>query len=418
MTGAEARLTYLFNQYMDGSASKDEAEEFLLLVNIDDHKSALLTLMDNYLEGSTFSEGLKEDQKRNILKNIFQAPVVSRTAQFIPVPGAENSLPKDKTLSWTRLLAAALVLLMLAVGTYFIKNQHSPVLYSQYHGELIPGGNKATLTLADGTKVSLTDATNGKLAEQAGVSIRKTADGQLLYELKEVSSLVQQDKSPILYNTISTPAGGQYQLILPDRTHVWLNAASSLRYPSSFAALKERRVELKGEAYFEVTKLNAGAVHIPFIVASRKQEVEVLGTHFNINSYEDEKFAATTLLEGSIRVSRPAVFERVIAPGEQALAGQDLQVIHVDPSTAVAWKNGLFKFENADIHTIMKQFSRWYNVDVVYEGKIPNNKFTGEVYRNMDASKALKILSYAKINFRIEAADHENIRKKIVITPN
>ncbi|MBB6272267.1 ferric-dicitrate binding protein FerR (iron transport regulator) [Pedobacter cryoconitis] len=417
MTGAEARLTYLFNQYMDGSASEDEAEEFLLLVNIDDHKSALLTLMDNYLEGSTFSEGLKEDQKRNILKNIFQAPVVSRTAQFIPVPGAENSLPKDKTLSWTRLLAAALVFLMLAVGTYFIKNQHSPVLYSQYHGKLIPGGNKATLTLADGTKVSLTDATNGKLAEQAGVSIRKTADGQLLYELKEVSSLVQQDKSPILYNTISTPAGGQYQLILPDRTHVWLNAASSLRYPSSFAALKERRVELKGEAYFEVAKLNAGAVHIPFIVASRKQEVEVLGTHFNINSYEDE-FAATTLLEGSIRVSRPAVFERVIAPGEQALAGQDLQVIHVDPSTAVAWKNGLFKFENADIYTIMKQFSRWYNVDVVYEGKIPNNKFTGEVYRNMDASKALKILSYAKINFRIEAADHENIRKKIVITPN
>jgi transmembrane sensor len=412
MTIAEARLKYLFSQYMDGSASIAEAEEFLSLVNHDDYKEALHTLMDNYLEDKTFLQGLAEDQKRNILHMIFE---------YDTVPGTKNlqeATLKKSHIVWTKLLAAALILVLLAAGTYFIKNHGTPVVYSQYHGALNPGGNKATLTLADGTKVSLTDAANGKLAEQAGVSIRKTRDGQLLYELKEITPPGTPDKSPVLYNTISTPAGGQYQLILPDKTHVWLNASSSLKYPSSFAQLKERRVELKGEAYFEVSKLNIQPVHIPFIVVSKKQEVEVLGTHFNINSYEDEAIAATTLVEGSIKIRRPAVFEQIISPGEQALAGEGLKVVRVDPSTAVAWKNGLFKFENADIYAIMKQFSRWYNVDIAYEGKIPDNRFTGEVYRNMDASKALKILSYAKINFRIEAPDHQNAKKKIIITVN
>ncbi|QNK61073.1 FecR family protein [Pedobacter sp. PAMC26386] len=415
MTIEQARLKFLFNQYMNGSASKEEADEFLLLVNRDDQKKMLHNLMDKYLEGGTFSKGLAEDQKRNILKGVFPYTEMPE----IEIPQA-RSFEEVKTLFplWTKLLVAALFLFVLAIGTYFIKNQDKPILYSQYHGELVPGGNKATLTLADGTKISLTDATNGKIAEQAGVSIRKTVDGQLLYELKEIPSSTQHPKLPVLYNTISTPAGGQYQVILPDGTHVWLNAASSLKYPSSFTTLKERRVELRGEAYFEVAKVNVNAVHIPFVVVSRKQEVEVLGTHFNVNSYEDDGILATTLLEGSVKVRRPAVFERIISPGEQALVNQDIQVIEVDPLTAIAWKNGLFKFENANIYMIMNQFSRWYNVDIAYEGKIPNNKFTGEVYRNMDASKALKILSYAKINFRIETPDNKNARKKIVITPN
>ncbi|MET4139781.1 FecR domain-containing protein [Pedobacter sp. UYP1] len=400
MAIAEARLKILFNQYMNGSASAKQEQEFMRMVNSEAQKETLLDLMDSYLEDETFSQGLSTVQKTNILQTIFQP---AATKEIFPL--------------WTKILAAALLLVMLSVATYFIKNQDKSIVYSQYNGELVPGGNKATLTLADGTKLSLTDAANGKVAEQAGVSIRKTADGQLLYELKEITAN-QQTKPNLLYNTISTPAGGQYQLILPDGTHVWLNAASSLRYPASFAAFKQRRVELKGEAYFEVAKLNIQAAHIPFIVASRSQEVEVLGTHFNINSYEDEGVCATTLLEGSVKVSRPAVFEQILSPGEQALAGQDLQVLKVDPLTAIAWKNGLFKFENANIYTIMKQFSRWYNVDVGYEGKIPDNKFTGEVYRNMDASKALRILSYAKIKFRVETPDQPYARKKIVITSN
>ncbi|RAJ37152.1 FecR family protein [Pedobacter cryoconitis] len=397
MAVAEARLQVLFQQYMNGSASEKEVKEFMRIVDSEQQKETLLGLMDRYLEEEKYSQELSADQKTSILQVIFQ-PVHTKTLFSL----------------WTKVLTAAMLLIMLSVGTYFIKKQYTPIVYSQYTGELLPGGNKATLTLADGTKLSLTDAVNGKVAEQAGVSIRKTAAGQLLYELKETTT----NQSAILYNTISTPAGGQYQVILPDGTHVWLNAESSLRYPASFAALKKRRVELKGEGYFEVAKFNVKAVRIPFIVVSRNQEVEVLGTHFNINSYEDEGLCATTLLEGSIKVSRPAVFERLISPGEQALTGSELQVIKVDPLTAVAWKNGLFKFENANIYTIMKQFSRWYNVDVAYEGKIPDNKFTGEVYRNMDASKALRILSYAKIKFRVETPDQQHNRRKIIITSN
>lgn len=401
MTVAQAKLKFLFDQHMSGSASEKQEQEFMSIVNSEQQKEALFDLMDRYLESETFSQGLSATQKTGILEVVFQ-PVVTR--KVFPL--------------WTKILAAAMLLILLSVGTYFIKNQDKVVTYSQYNGELAPGGNKATLTLADGTKLSLTDAANGKVAEQAGVNIRKTAAGQLLYELKETSITNLQTKSNLLYNTISTPAGGQYQVILPDGTKVWLNAESSLKYPSSFAGLKQRRVELKGEAYFEVNKLNVQAKHIPFIVASRNQEVEVLGTHFNINSYENEGVSATTLLEGMVKVSRPAVFEQIISPGEQALAGQDIQVIQVDPLTAIAWKNGLFKFEKANIYTIMKQFSRWYNVDVAYEGKIPDNKFTGEVYRNMDASKALRILSYAKINFRVETPDRAYARKKIIITSN
>lgn len=401
MAVAQAKLKFLFDQYMNGSASEKQEQEFMGIVNSEQQKEALLDLMDRYLESETFSQGLSATQKTSILEVVFH-PVVTR--KVFPL--------------WTKIVAAAMLLILLSIGTYFIKNQGKAVTYSQYTGELAPGGNKATLTLADGTKLSLTDAANGKVAEQAGVSIRKTAAGQLLYELKETAISNLQTKPGPLYNTISTPAGGQYQVILPDGTKVWLNAESSLKYPSSFAGLKQRRVELKGEAYFEVSKLNVQAKHIPFIVASRNQEVEVLGTHFNINSYENEAVSTTTLLEGLVKVSRPAVFEQIISPGEQALAGQDIQVIQVDPLNAIAWKNGLFKFEKANIYTIMKQFSRWYNVDVAYEGKIPDNKFTGEVYRNMDASKALRILSYAKINFRVEIPDQAYARKKIIITSN
>lgn len=400
MAIAEARLKFLFNQYMSGSASAQQEQELMRIVNSEAQKEMLLNLMDGYLGDETFSLGLSTAQKTNILQTVFQS-VPTKT--LFPL--------------WTKIGVAALLLMLLSVATYFIKNQDKSIVYSQYNGELVPGGNKATLTLADGTKLSLTDAANGKVAEQAGISIRKTADGQLLYELKEITTH-QETKPMLLYNTISTPAGGQYQLILPDGTHVWLNAESSLRYPASFAAFRQRRVELKGEAYFEVAKLKIRSGHIPFIVASRKQEVEVLGTHFNINSYENEDICATTLLEGRVKVSRPAVFEQILFPGEQALAGQELQVIKVDPLTAVAWKNGLFKFENANIYTIMKQFSRWYNVEVAYEGKIPDNKFTGEVYRNMDASKALRILSYAKIKFRVETPDQPYARRKIIITSN
>ncbi|NQX38487.1 protein of unknown function [Pedobacter steynii] len=324
---------------------------------------------------------------------------------------------------WKRITAlVAVLLVIISAGLYFYNNfnsKHKVTIQDLATNDIKAGGDKAYLTLSDGKRIALTDVENGKIVtEQAGVSITKTAEGELLYQLKGVPLVGEENKGIILYNIISTPAGGQYQVVLPDGTHVWLNSASSLKYATSLASLKERTVVLTGEAYFEVSRGEKGQPKKPFIVKSRNQEVEVLGTHFNINSYEQEELTATTLLEGRVKVKRQGIFERTISPGEQSLVGKHIEIQKVDTSTAVAWKNGLFKFENANIYTVMNQFSRWYNFDVVYEGKVPTNKFNGEIYRNLNASKALRILSYARIKFRVEVNSKEPDRKRIVIISN
>lgn len=325
---------------------------------------------------------------------------------------------KDNVLQlWKRITIAAAMLIVMGAGMYYYIDSRSVTIQDLAVNDIKAGGNKAYLTLANGKRIVLSDAKNGKVAEEAGISITKTADGQLLYEIKE--NPAGKHVEEILYNTISTPAGGQYEVVLPDGTHVWLNAASTLKYATSIASLKERKVELNGEAYFEVSKLNYGGVKKPFIVKSDGQEVEVLGTHFNVSCYNQEGGTATTLLEGSVKVRRQGVFEETILPGEQALVQRGIRVTKVDTATAVAWKNGLFKFENANIYTVMNQFSRWYNFEVKYEGKAPGNKFNGEIYRSLNASKALKILNYAQIRFRVEVNNNDPEKKRIVIiNPN
>lgn len=323
-------------------------------------------------------------------------------------------------LLWQKIMAAAVVLILCAVGFYGYEQfaaRPNIIIQDLAKQDIKAGGNKAYLTLADGKQIALTDLENGKVAEQAGLSITKMADGKLLYELKEDPKGKENQNGEVLYNTISTPAGGEYQVVLPDGSRVWLNAASSLKYATSLANLKERRVTLTGEAYFEVSKAQ-GQFRKPFIVKSGNQEVEVLGTHFNISSYTQEPAIATTLLEGRVKVSRSGAFESILIPGEQSLVGKGIEIRKVDTATAVAWKNGLFKFEDANIYAVMNQFSRWYNFEVAYEGKIPDNKFNGEIYRNLNASKALKLLSYANIKFRVEVNSKEPERKKIVITSN
>ncbi|MBB6501181.1 FecR family protein [Pedobacter cryoconitis] len=406
---SKARIQLLFDQYMEETASAEETQEFFLLVNDPVNEVFLHHLMDEYLTSHEFTGGLDDSQKRNILNHVFSA---------------EDHLDSSVNLSrriyplYRKLMTAAVVLLTLSIGIYLVsKRVDSGKIYK---GELSPGGNKATLTLADGTKLSLTDAVNGKLAEQSGISIRKTADGKLLYEVKDPGYHHNNRRKAELsseFNTITTPPGGQYQVVLSDGSHVWLNSASSLKYPISFAS-SGRKVELTGEAYFEIAKVSNRKGRLPFIVSGKKQDVEVLGTHFNINGYDTDEFTITTLLEGSVKISKAAVFERIISPGQQARVNQNIKVAEVDTTVAVAWKNGLFKFENAGISTVMDQFSRWYDVDVEYKGKIPANKFNGEIYRNMNASKALRILGFANINFRVEAPENNHGRKKIVIIQN
>jgi ferric-dicitrate binding protein FerR (iron transport regulator) len=264
--------------------------------------------------------------------------------------------------------------------------------------DIMPGGNKAILTLGDNTTINLDDAKNGVVGQQGNTQVVKSKEGRLDYYT------VGAKASAITYNLLTTPRGGQYQLALPDGSKVWLNAASSLRYPTAFAG-KERVVELHGEAYFEI----APNPSMPFKVAVSQQageapaEIEVLGTHFNVKAYADEPAVHTTLLEGSVRVRKGRNIVP-LQPGQQASwnSARDVRVVPADVEEAVAWKNGLFKFNEATIEDVMRQLSRWYDVEVVYTNGIPGDLFRGEIYRNVNVSKVLKVLEASGVQFKVE----------------
>ena len=301
--------------------------------------------------------------------------------------------------------AAAVVLMVLSVGGYFYSQNRSIETENRLSvntHDVDPGGNKATLTLADGSKISLTDANNGELAKQSGVKISKSKNGELVY------SVIASDATPLAYNTISTPKGGVYQVNLPDGTKVWLNAASSIKFPTTFAQLSQRKVELEGEAYFEVAKNKK----VPFVVSTGGQQVQVLGTHFNISSYSDEGELKTTLLEGSVKVI--AANTIVLKPGQQSNLKRngsgDLKVSTANITQVMAWKNGFFHFEKENLHEVMRQLSRWYDIEVIYEVDRHDDEFMGDIPRGIKLSEALKILSFEGTQFRIEG--HKLIVKK------
>lgn len=319
---------------------------------------------------------------------------------------AENSLQNVKgkmrqlkrRVLWTRIAAAASVIMVLAAGLFLYISRHDTIPHSTEiaaQNDVKPGKNTATLTLADGSKVVLSDVSNGKLAEQAGVVISKTADGQVVYQAKAIGS-----KGDVKYNTLSTAKGETYQIALPDGTKVWLNAATSLKFPSTFAFSANRNVELSGEAYFEVAK---DKKH-PFVVRSAGQDVEVLGTHFNINSYADETNVKTTLLEGSVRVSS-ALRSKVLKPNQQSVlsSGNTIDVQPANLEETMAWKNGYFKFNDENLESVMRKLERWYDVEVIYDGEFENEGFSGKISRSRNISKVLKILESTKtVHFKVE----------------
>lgn len=306
---------------------------------------------------------------------------------------------------WPRIAVAAAAVVLVVFGIYFFEGRNrlgidsGKVLAMQ---DVLPGKVGATLTLADGRRIALSQASDGKLAEEAGVVISKASDGQLVYEIKD------NDDGAGKINTLSTANGETYQVRLPDGTRVWLNAGSSLRYPSSFASLKERRVELSGEGYFEVAKVFVGGrsagIRMPFIVKTASQQVEVLGTHFNINSYGNEPSVRTTLLEGSVRVGGLGSDGfRVLKPGQESLlAGTGFSIREADTEMAMAWKNKMFLFYNVDMKTIMRQLERWYDVQVDMD-RIPDREFYGEISRDVKLSEVLTMLGQtSKLKFKIE----------------
>jgi ferric-dicitrate binding protein FerR (iron transport regulator) len=306
------------------------------------------------------------------------------------------------------LYAAAVIFLVLVTGGGYLWMHRSSSSGATIAGEKdvakgfksdrSPGGNKAVLTLADGSTIVLDSAHNGLLSQQGNSKVQKLDSGQLAYEI--AASLKQPAASEATYNTITTPRGGQYQVVLSDGSKVWINAASSLRFPTSFSG-KGREVELKGEAYFEIKENKA----MPFKVkVSQGEEVEVLGTHFNIMAYEDEPVVKTTLLEGRIKVTA-GVTSKMVKPGQQVqinAKGELVLVGDVDVEEAVAWKNGYFQFHIADIETVMRQLTRWYDIDVYYESRKPEGHFLGEISRNNNLSDVLKMLEVNGVHFRME----------------
>jgi transmembrane sensor len=313
--------------------------------------------------------------------------------------------PERKVYYWRYMSVAAAVLVVIFAGILLLKknkpnNAVLMAVFKRQTNHLPPGGNRATLILSNGISINLSGIKNGTLASESGVVINKNADGRITYAHGKSNA-----KSANAFNTVFTPRGGQYQLILSDGTKVWLNSASSLKYPVSFTAAK-REVELSGEAYFEV----AHNQHKPFVVISNGQTVEVLGTHFNINAYMDEQATKTTLLQGSVKVLTNGVSNK-IKPGEQAmLKNGKLMVSEVDMDEAIAWKNGFFYFKDDDIKTVMRQLSRWYDVEIKYEGQMPERQFSGQMNKNIDASQLMHVLSIEKIHYRLED-------RTIVITP-
>lgn len=304
--------------------------------------------------------------------------------------------------------AASLLIVAASIFFFYLINsgafKHTPAYNHNVLADIRPGGNKAILTLSDGRVLALDSLSSGLLAQQGSVHVLKSAQGQVDYRAGGSPS------GEVTYNTMTTPRGGTFKLTLSDGTKVWLNAGSSLRYPVSFNGLKERRVELSGEAYLEVAANKSSL----FYVEAGKATVKVLGTHFDVMAYSDEKEIQTTLLEGGVAVSQDA-FVKVLRPGQQARITQDgaLSVFDVDADDYVAWKDGLIDLHHSDLAAVMRQISRWYDVEVVYEGSaMPSRALGGVVPRTLNLSEVLKVLKLMGINYRLEG------RKLTVILSN
>ena len=382
----EEYLQVLLNKYLAGGQTKEELEELLRHFEVEENKGILQEMIAQEMAKANTSESdaliraISENVEAKLFRQIRRKNRIRRLEPWHAI--------------------AAMLLIGLSFGGYFYLKQHKPadIQVAVKPADILPGGNRAILTLGDGTKVNLTAAKNGEIAKQSGARISKAADGQVAYT-------ITGNPTSVSFNTIETPMGGEYQVMLPDGTKAWLNAASSLKYPTSFASLKNREVELTGEAYFEVAHNRAQT----FLVKTAKQTVEVLGTHFNVMAYKDEVNTKTTLLEGSVKVSNGNSY-KMLKPGQESLVKGDIKIREADVDAAVAWKNGRTYFKDADIPTIMRSLGRWYNIDIVYQGDIPDELFTGGISRKSNLSSLLKILESGGIKATIEG-------RKLIVKP-
>ncbi|WP_367866927.1 FecR family protein [Pedobacter sp. WC2423] len=309
--------------------------------------------------------------------------------------------------------AAAAIFLVVCTGLYFYtsapaKNDIKGNTLSVTK-DIGPGGNFATLTLSDGKSIDLNTGRDRVLVQNNGLSIVNTKNSQLIYTANNVLDLskINHTKNNFSTNLLKTPRGGQYQVTLSDGTKVWLNSASSLKFPAQFIG-EERLVQLTGEAYFEVAKNPA----MPFKVTVNSTTVKVLGTHFNISAYGDLSSTKTTLLEGSIQLSNGKA-NKVLKPNQQGVIDNagSIKITDIDPEQAVAWKNGYFSFKRTSLPEIMQQISRWYNIEVIFHGKVSNEQdLFGKIKRNSNLSKTLELLEFSGVRFKVKD-------RQVIVTP-
>lgn len=371
--------------------------------------SAFISLYEKYLRGECTPAELDQlasfQDELKLAGEEWKDPAVSEEEVYQRIwtrlEKSRSPLPAAAKTWSPRWMSYAAALLLLAGGAswFFItaydypgKNKTAAVRPKK---TVIPGGNKAALTLADGTVITLDSAANGKIALESGVTVTKNRDGMLIYrsargDRKELSAGGAE-------NTISTPRGGQYELVLSDGTKVWLNAASSLKFPAHFDAV-QRQVTLSGEAYFEVRK-NPSA---PFVVSTPAQQIRVLGTHFNVRAYSDDLQTRTSLLEGRVTVSSSGK-SAMLVPGQEGVnrPGAPPDVRQADVEKCIAWKNGLFEFEDASIQEVMQQVSRWYDIAVIYKGEVPVRQFTGTISRKVSIDRVISMLQYSGLELQL-----------------
>lgn len=384
------RINYLLDQYVADAATEQETRElFMLLKDLPDD-SALKAKASQIWTAYTRKETRVQPDWETMYRQVISTPVT----------GHRNNTRR----LWIRIAAAASVVIIMGVAAWFMTGR-KPAGTSTTQPEIAvktdisaPDKARAVITLSNGQQIFLDSAGNGTLATQGKVQLAKHADGQLVYT---------GSSNEILYNTLNNPRGSKVvNLTLGDGTKVWLNSESSVRYPVAFNG-DTREVDITGEAYFEVAK----DASKKFLVRAGESFTEVLGTHFNINSYSDEQQIKITLLEGSVKVSKNAK-EMLLTPGQQAQVANNISLAgNVNLEQVMAWKNGLFSFDNADLSTVMRQISRWYNVEISYAGAVPQGRFKGEIPMELTLSQLLQGLSSTRINFKVEEGN------KITILP-
>ena len=387
-----SRFHYLLDGYINDKLTHDEIDEFFGFLRDDFFIGNLDQVVDHAFlskEFSGLSDKIAYDRKFKELMTL----VSSLQSGQEKSSGQLMVSPKSRIFKYWQYAAAAVILILITTSVYLftLERKQSPLKVAEQI-DLEPGGNRAFLTLSNGNIILLDSAANGILAEEEGATVKKVADGRLEYLLKKD---IKKEK---LFNIITTPRAGQYNLVLPDGSQVWLNSESSIKFPVSFVD-KIRMVEITGEAYFEVAK----NPEMPFRVVTGNTTIEVLGTSFNIKSYSNDDSIYTTLIEGSVQIASQAA-RLSLTPGQQAVTDQ-LGIITVnndaDISEITAWKNGLFIFNSEPIESIMAQIARWYNVDVDFDGPGSRETFSGIVSRKSNVSDVLKIMQQAGVMFTV-----------------